>query len=189
MAGNYPDYANLGTNLKTSFNLDVQKLNEIDVTSDAFKELLRRLYQDLNSMQIALNNKQGGLFPQSEIASGGQYFATNINSATGQINLRQEFIKVIDCGALTWAGPFPHTFQVAHGITTTDQTQFTFINGSATQIAAGIFSDSIPLPYVSAVDPNGNIEIWVDDTYVNIRVAQDWSAYTKSYVILKYLKN
>lgn len=71
---NQPDYANLGTYIQTSFNLDVQKLRDMDVNSAGFKEMLVRLYQDLNKISLALNDKLSGFFPQAEFATGGKYF-------------------------------------------------------------------------------------------------------------------
>ena len=51
-----------GAFVPTTFILDVAKIQEVNVNSEEFKELLVRLYQNLNRMSLVLNVKESAYY-------------------------------------------------------------------------------------------------------------------------------
>jgi hypothetical protein len=177
-------YQNTGAFVPNNWIWDVQQIPEINVNSAEFKELLVRMYQNLNLMNIVLNIKDSGYYNTSQFINGQLFFPNPaLNSSTAQTpEFRQVYRLVVNFGAL----PNTATKTVPHGITCNAQTSFTRIYGCATKPTAPF--EYIPLPYASATLVN-NIELFVDSTNVNIVTAADYSAYTITYVILEYLQN
>jgi hypothetical protein len=140
------------------------------------------LTQRINQMSIQLNLKTSGQFPLTEFVDGNTFFPNPaLSSTTAQTPTnRQEFIKVIDFGALPNAG----IKTVPHGITIDANTSFTQIYATATEPN----SQFIPIPFSSPTALIDNIEILVDTTDVIITTAINYSAFTICYVVLKYIK-
>lgn len=178
-----------GSFVPTTSVWDVNEINSVDVTSPAFKELLVRLYQNINLIATVLNDRDSGYYPTLEFVNGQRWFpdpALN-SSSTLQPTYRQVVRKVIDFGALPNGG-VSVTKSVAHGITVNPSYRFTRIYGTASLPTAGSYS-YIPLPFASPT-ANRNIELFADATNVTITVnaAINWSTYTTSYIVLEYLK-
>jgi len=133
---------------------------------------LTQLYYALNSMSLLLNLKETGQYSPQEFTCGQQYKFGN--------KPQQVVRKVIDFGALPNAG----TKNVAHGITFNASTVFTRIYGAATD-PAGI--NYLPLPYASTT-LNNNIELKVDTTNVTVTTGINRAAFTKTYIVLEWLK-
>jgi hypothetical protein len=178
-----PSQANFGAYIPTTYNFDVQQLYSVDINSQEFKELLVRLAQNVNTMLLGINLRDAGYYSQEEFINGQTFFPNpNLNSTTSQQPIdRQVFRKVINFGAL----PNAAIKSVAHGITITSAFSFTRIYACASDQSG---SSYIPIPYVSTVAVNQNIELYVDATNVNIATAIDYTAYTICYVILEYIK-
>jgi hypothetical protein len=175
-------YRNTGAFIPTSQVWDTTEIYETEVTSPAFKELLVRLYQNLNNMALAVNGKDTGIYHTDEFVTGKLYPQDpTLTSATLTKPIqRPVYRKVIDFGALPNAG----TKTVAHGLTVTASTVWVEIRGCATD---PIGLTGIEIPYASNT-ANDSIELWVDNTNVNITTTADWSAYSKCYIVLEYLK-
>lgn len=172
---------NVGAFAPTSNIWDVSEIYSIDVTSPAFKELLVRLYQNINLLCLVTNIKDSAMYADSEFVTSGQYFANPTYNSGTQTNpaLRAIFRKVINFGALPNTG----TKSVAHGIGITPSFSFTRIYGCATNPSTSF----IPLPYASPVLAN-NIELNADATNVNVITGSDRTAYTITYIVLEYIK-
>jgi len=172
-----------GSFVQTTQVWDVAQLQDVDVTSPEFKELLVRLYQQINNIAIVLNTKDTGMYELSEFVNGQLYFNNPVyNSGTPfQGGPRQVIRLVVNFGALPNTG----TKSVAHGITCTGQTTFTRIYGCSSDVTG---KNYIPLPYASPTAAN-NIELKVDATNVTIITGSNRSAFTITYVILEYLQN
>jgi hypothetical protein len=172
---------NYGLFVRTTDVWDTAELQDIDVTSDAFKELLVRLYQNINNIAVATNAKDSAFYNNSEFVTGGQFFANPALSSGTSFNptLRPVFRKVINFGALPNTG----SKSVAHGITITPSFSFTRIYATATNPNTSF----IPIPYASPILVN-NIELSVDLTNVTITTGSDRTAYTLTYVVLEYIK-
>lgn len=176
-------YQNTGSFVPTSYVWDVAQLYAIDVKSPEFKELLVRLYQNLNLMALSLNTRDAGYYNTAEFINGQLFFPNPaLNSSTQQDAVfRQVYRMVVNFGSLPNTG----TKSVAHGITVTPMTTFTRIYAASSNTIGNSY---IPIPYASPTLAN-NIEINVDATNVNITTGSDRTAYTITYVILEYLQS
>src|SRR5579859_4572834 len=162
---------------------DVSRLAEIDVTSPEFKELLVRLYQNVNNIALLLNIKDTGVYNLFEIINGQTYFPDpTLNSSTTATPInRQVYRTTINFGALPNAG----TKSVPHNITITPKTSFTRIYATASDPVNKAY---VPIPYAAVVLADA-IEMSVDATNVNITTAINLTNYTVCYAVLEYLQN
>lgn len=178
-----PSQLNFGAFIPSTYTWDVSQLHSVDVTAPEFKELLVRLYQNINNMLMAINLKDAGYYDTTEFLNGQVYFPDpSLNSTTEQApTYRQVFRKVINFGALPNTG----AKNVAHDIEITSNYSFTRIYGCATHPTASSF---IPLPFASPVALNLAISLVVDDTNITITTGIDYSGYTACYVVLEYIK-
>lgn len=181
MAKSYSEDVNPGLFIPTTSVFDIELMRKADVNSHEFKELLVRLYQNVNNIALALNQKDSGLYYQEEFVTGQVYFPNPSLSSTTQQQPtpRPVFRKVINFGSLPNTG----STSVAHGLTVTANFSFTRIYGAATDPSTSF----IPLPYASPTDAD-NIELSVDATNVTITTGSDRTGYTTCYVVLEYLK-
>lgn len=150
--------------------------------NESQKELTRNLYRNVNSIILAVNAKDTGIYELTEFINGQVFFSNPaLTSLTPQTpTQRQVFRKVINFGALPNTG----TTSVAHGIAPDSTFTFTRIYGTASDTTGLTY---IPLPYASSTAAN-NIEIHIDVTNVNIITGIDRTAFDTTYVILEYLK-
>jgi len=160
--------------LKISYLWDVSDNDPLNVNSPEFRELLIRLFQNINQIIKAVNGKDSGYYFESEFINGQTFFPL-----AGSPTPRNVIRKLINFGALPNAG----VKNVAHGLTTTANTIFTRIYGCSTDPAAQIY---LPLPYSSPVLAN-NIEVSVNNTNVTITTGANFTAYTITYVVLEYI--
>ena len=172
-----------GSFVPTTNIWDVSDINSLKETEPELKELLVRLYQNLNRISLALNTKDSGFYVTNEFVTGSIYFPNpTLSSATSQTPaMRQTFRLVVNFGAL----PNTTTKSVPHNLTPNTSWTFTSIYGCASNTTS---FDYIPLPY-SSNNAGDEIELSVSPTNVVITTAADYSAYNITYVILEYLKN
>ena len=150
---------NFGLFIPTTTIFDVAELQEINVNSEEFKELLVRLYQTVNNIALSTNVKTTGYFLNQEFVTGELYF--NVNNDFN--NLRPVYCMVVNFGALPATG----TKSVAHGIPVTNTYSWVQIYATATNPTA---VTGIPVPYSSAAGVTSNLEIKIDATNVNITI-------------------
>lgn len=161
--------------------LDVSEIYDTDVTSPEFKELLVRLYQNLNRVRLALNIKDSAWYDTNQFVNGQIFFPNPLTSTYNESNPdRQVFRLVINFGALPNTG----TTAVAHGITCTGITTFTRIYGVANDTTG---KNYIPIPYASPTLAN-NIELKVDATNVTIITGSNRTAFTICYIVIEFLQ-
>lgn len=179
MAGSIPPTSSFGSFVPSTFIWEAQQIQSSNIDPN-LKEVLIRLYQNLNQMCIVLNTKDSALYVQQEFINGQQFFPLpSLNSTTAKApTMRQVFRIVVNFGTLPNAG----TTSVAHGIS---QPAWIMTRMYATATKSD-FSEFIPIPYSSST-LNKNIELNADDTNVNITTAIDYSAYTTCFVILEYM--
>jgi hypothetical protein len=156
---------------------DVGSLQETDVNSVEFKELLVRLYQNVNNIAILLNLKHTGYYPLSQEFVDGKLFFPNPNNPSQQF--RQEFRMTINFGQLpnTGAKSVPHGIPITSGVTFT---QFYATASDTTN------KQYIPIPYTEA--SGLNISLSADATNVTIETVSDRSNFNVCYVVCSYLK-
>jgi len=171
-----------GWQIPTSQVWDVTQIYETDVTKPEFKELLVRMYQQLNTMAMAVNGRDAGVYTTDEFVNGQTFFPTpGLTSASAtKPTQRQVYRKVINFGALPNVG----TKTVTHGLDMKSTWTVTRLYGAATDPATPKW---IPLPY-STNTAGANIELFVDGTNVTVTTAADYSAYTVTYIVSEYLK-
>lgn len=171
----------LGAFLPSTQMWDISEIQDSKIKNEALKEILVRMYQNLNRMSLAVNVKDSAYYDTREFVTGQQFFPLpGLNSAGTRVaDFRQTFRKVINFGTLPNAG----TTNVAHGINVDANTIFTRIYGVATYQGGPSF---LPLPYASPTDAD-NIELSVDGTNVIIITGSDRTDYTVCYIILEWL--
>ena len=163
---------------------DVSEIYSTDINSEEFKELLVRLYQNLNRISLSLNTKDTGSYDTLEFVTGANFFSNPALTSASSSNPtpRPVYRKVINFGTLPASAS---TGTAAHGLTFNANTSFTRIYGTASDVSGKNF---IPIPYVSATTAD-IVEINIDSTNVNVTVGKDMSAFTKVYIVLEYLKS
>ena len=175
---------NYGSFIPTTSLFDVSDIYETEVSSREFKDLIVRLYQNQNSVNLHLNQKDTGIYDKSEFVTGKTYFVQpGVNSsttATVSPSRRPVFRKVIDFGAL----PNNTTKSVAHGISFSAGYTLVDCTCTATDPAALKY---IPIPYASATSANV-VELDIDGTNINITTGKDMTSYTRVYITVEYLK-
>ena len=186
MAGSINPQSNFGAFVSTTNIWDLPRLQDVDINSPEFKDLLVRLYQNINNIALVLNIKDSGYYDLQEFINGQLYFPNPaLSSTTPQSpNYRQVFRTVVNFGPL----PNSTTASVAHNIqiSTTLPTNFSFTRIYATATNPNQTS-FLPIPYASNT-ANANIELSVTNTDVVITTAMDYSMYTTVYCVLEYLK-
>lgn len=176
----WPSETNPGLFISTTFIWDVGQLTEVDVKSPEFKELLVRLYQNLNNVVIALNLKDSGYYAEQEFVNG-QVFPKIDEVVGASPNAgRQVFRKLITFGAL----PNTAAKSVLHNISVNNNFTFTRIYGASTDKIAHQY---IPLPY-SSQTLNENIALSVDGTQVTVTTGINRTNFTDTWIIVEYLK-
>lgn len=173
---NFNSQANPGAFLPTTSVWDVSTISDIDVNSEEFKELLVRLYQNINNIALAVNIRDAGYYDKTEFVNGQLFFPNPaLSSTTAQApTYRQVFRKVVDFGAL----PNSTSKSVAHGIQITSEYTFTRIYGCA--------SDTVARSYIPL--PSNTTNIVVDATNVTVTTSSNLAAYATTYIILEYIK-
>lgn len=158
---------------------EVFYLPEYDVIPDQWSEAKGFLVEALTFMADSINAKEIGWYYDT-ITDTGKKFIPVTNEATSN-QWRTVFRKVIDTGAL----PDTTTTNTAHGITIDDDFSLIDLYGGATKPASAYAS--VPLPFASGTLAD-NISVDVDATNINITTSKDYSAYTRSYVVIEYMQ-
>lgn len=172
-----------GAYLGTTQVWDVSEIYQKQDIGPGLKELLVRMYQNLNNMATMINNKETALYPTEEFVCGKKYFPDPAldSSSSKTPKLRQVYRKIIN-----WNKPLPNATSdsVAHGITFDDNTILTKLYGAATDPTAHVY---IPLPYVAPKDDD--IALWATATDIWLETfTTDRSNFTIGYIVIEYLK-
>lgn len=165
---------NTGSFVPTTNVWDISRLYDVEVGSPEFKELLVRLYQNVNTIAIVLNAKCSGYYINEEFVNGKLYFNPNDNNS---LELRPGFQKSINTGALG-AG----VTAVNHGITVTNTLKWMFMSGAATNTGTGV---GYPITFGGAA--NNNIGVNTTSTQIIIN-NNSGITFTDSQVTLEYVK-
>ena len=176
MAPYIPDeQINVGSYIPTTYNFDVTRLYDVDISSPEFKELIVRLYQNVNNIANVVNTKESALYVTEQFMNSQAWF-NPVSSNPDQ--LRGCFRKVINVGALN-AG----VTSIAHNLAPTNTWKFTYIGGTASNTAT---QNYFPIPYAGIA--GNNIELRVDGTNVII-TNNGGQVFTDCYIVLEFLKS
>jgi|SRR5579885_3473106 len=172
----------VGAFVPTTNVWDVSQLYAVEVTSPEFKELLVRLYQNINNIANVLNIKDSGYYPLSEFVNGQLYFPNPALSSASSTYpaCRPVWRLAVNFGAL----PNAATKSVAHGLTANSALTSTRVYAAASDTTGFNY---IPIPYASNTAGN-SIELNVDATNVNITTGSDRTNFTVCYVVFECLK-
>lgn len=168
-----------GAFIPTTDVFDVSQGN-FDPQSDDLKLFLVRLRQSINNVALVTNIKDSGYYLPAEFVNGQLYFPNPdpliTAPAAKAATYRQVYRIMIDFGAL----PNAATKSVAHTIPniSADFT-FTRMYGAAT--------DPVALSYLAI--PNSDITLTADAANVNVTTVANLTAYTRTYIVLEYLKD
>lgn len=170
-----------GTYLPTTQLWDVSEIYSTPDIDPGMKELLVRMYQNLNLMALSINFKENGVYDTQEFVSGQQFFPSPLLSSSSSIQPtpRQTERVVVDFGAL----PNSAAKSVAHGIDFSSDIAGTRVYACSTKVS--LPKRIIPLPSTVSGD---SIELYIDKDYVVITTHSDMTAYTITYVVIETLK-
>ena len=154
--------------------LDTSLIKDMDPKSPEFKRFMVSLVDNVNSILLAVNSKDVGIYNDQETLSGQSYFNDDKNEQ------RPVYRKVINFGAL----PNTANKQVAHGLDSTWEYKFTRIYGVASDSTNKIY---LPIPYATATAAD-IIELYVDATNINITTGKDRTSFDTTYIVIEYLE-
>lgn len=171
--------------IATTEIVDPSLLDAQQFTPENWNQFAVKLYQVLNKIVLLANAKDTGLYDLAEFVTSQQWFPNpsvlNANTSSSPLQLyRQTFRKVINFGAL----PNATSKAVAHQIDIPDDATLTRLYAAASDINNQIF---VPIPYVSTT--GDFIQLDMDATNITITTTSDWTAYTRTYVVIELLKN
>jgi hypothetical protein len=173
-----------GVFVPTNLVWDVQQIYNSDFTEEQ-KELLVRLYQNINNIALALNLKDTGVYNNSFPTINGQTWFSNplSNSTTSARPAARQVNRLV----LLWATPLANigAQTQAHGITCTPTTTITRFYAGASDTTGFNY---IPIPYSSAAN-NSNVELSMNATNVTITTSSNRSNFNVTYVIIEYLQS
>jgi hypothetical protein len=174
-----------GAFLQTTQMWDVAQIEQVEVNSKEFKELIVRMHQQINNIVNVLNIKDTGKYVTDEFVNGQVFFSNPaLSSATAQVPEDRQVLRKV----IYYDTALPNnaaTPGIPHGITCTSQTTFTRIYGVANDTTG---KNYIPLPYASPTLAN-NIELKVDATNVTIITGSNRTNFTITYIVLEFLQN
>lgn len=161
---------------------DVSEIYDLNI-DPKLRELLIRLYQNLNMMAINVNLKDTGYYDTQPFVNSQLFFPNPLytSMSTTYPAFRQVFRQVLNFGALPNTG----SKSVAHNITCTPATTFTRIYATASDTTTLTY---IPIPYASPVLANA-IELSIDSTNVTITTGSNRSNFNVTYVIVEWLSD
>lgn len=171
---------NVGAFLPTTSVWDTSEIQTVDINSQEFRDLLVRLYQNINNIALSVNIRDAGYYDQTEFINGQLFFPDpSLSSTTAQTpTYRQVFRKVVDFGALTNSS----TKNVAHDLDMSVATYiFTRIYGCASDTVGKNF---IPLPFGGGAP----ISVSVNATNVSVTTTSNRTNFTTTYIVLEYIK-
>lgn len=174
--------ATVGSYVPSTNVWDVADIQNLDVNSKEFKELLVRLYQNVNLIANVLNVKDTGIYNNSQFVNSQTWFPNPALTSTSTTNptMRPVYRLVVNFGAL----PNNAAKSVAHGITITSSTTFTRIYAAASDTTGNNY---IGIPYASPTLAN-NIQLDVSSTNVTITTGANRTNFNVCYVIVEYLQ-
>lgn len=150
-----------------------------------FEEYDVKLRQYLNNIASTVNTKDSGLYTNEEIITGQQFLPILTPSSSSNLNYRDVFRKVIDCGSL----PNNSTKSIPHGISTTQNYSIVKIYGAATDPGVSTLTSGIPLPYMNVSTPTDGVELSLDATNILITTTSaNFTSYLRSFVVVEYIK-
>lgn len=165
-----------GSFVPTTNVWDVSQIYEVEIGSPEFRELLVRLYQNINNIALVLNTKTTSYYLNQEFNTSNQFF-NPADATQNPLNLKPSYRIAVNTGAFG-AG----VTTVAHGLAVNASWKWISILGAATD---SVHLLGYPITFGGAA--GNSIEVYVDATNININ-NQSGVTFTSSVVVLEYLK-
>lgn len=153
-----------------------------DAVPDEWKDARPFIVETLKKMSNAINIREIGWFLDEELLSGKQFIPTSATTSGADPNQQFRTIlrKVIDFGTLPNTG----TKSVPHGIVFNANFTLMQIYGAATDPVSFF---GIPIPY-AATAPIQTVQIFIDQTNINITTLTNQTQYTRCFVVIEYIQ-
>lgn len=179
MSSSISQTLNFGAYLPTTSSWEIQQIQASDI-DPKLKEVLIRIYQQMNNISNVVNYKETGIYDTNEFLTGQIYFPIvgPAQTNSSEIQYRPAFRKSFNIGPL----PDTTTFTTPHQLPINDGWIITRIFGTAFQPGG---QNSIPLPYPSTTSAN-IIEVYLTNTVIGIITAADYSSYN-AYITIDYI--
>ena len=187
MSGSIPNQLNFGSFVPTTNVWEIQQIQSSNLDPQ-LKEILVRLYQNINNIATVLNTKDSGLYSDQEFLTGKLFFPltgqTQTSSSTAQY--RPVFRKVINFGPL----PNSSSISIPHNIAINSGYILIAAYGASTTSNSAAM---IPIPFTTTdtTPPpmNEHVSLEITSTMIEITTKSDYSDYTTTYIVLEYLKS
>jgi hypothetical protein len=170
---------NFGIFVPTTNIWDVTNLSNVD---PALKELLVRMYQNINNISIALNLKDSGVYNTQPFVTGKTLFPNPaLTSASSTVPAMRPIMRAF----IPYLQPLPNaTFvNIPHNLVINSSWSFIDIYGVGND---PVGKNYIPLPYASPT-PANNIEVAVNATDIVVTTGSNRSNFTVNYFVLEYV--
>jgi hypothetical protein len=159
----------------------IDSINSSESIDPSLKQILVVLYQTINNIALALNQKESGIYDLTEFVNGQGWFDPNPDSGVNN-RARSDFRKVFYLTSLP-AGVTNITHLINGATPLTAQYTFTKLYGMANNTAT---LDYYPIPFASAGGA-ANIEIRANSTQIVI-TNNSGVVFDVVYIIAEYLK-
>jgi len=166
-----------------SVNVVWPEPEDTEAFNNSIQQIYRRIADGVNCREIAnyvAVTPSGGTTTTVEAVTGQFWFGSG--SETQSLVPRQTFRKVVDFGAL----PNTATKSVAHGVTFDADSTMTKLYAVGTDPTGPTF---ISIPFADTAAIASNISLTADGTNVNITTGSNRINFTRTIVVIEYLKN
>lgn len=151
-----------------------------DQYNDDFRLQLRKY---LNNMAIALSAKENGFYVEEEMPTAGLFIPLATPNSSANVQFRSMFRTTVDFGAL----PNNTTKTVPHGITTTQDYSIIKLQGGATEPGVSTINSALAIP-MDGIPNNERVSLEIDATNVIIKTSMDRTSYTRTFIVIEYIK-
>lgn len=181
MSSSISQTLNFGAYLPTTSSWEIQNIQASHHIDPKLKEVLIRIYQQMNNISNVVNYKETSIYDINEFLTGQIYFPTMGPAQTNSSEI--QYRPVFRTSYMF--GPLPNnaTQTLPHQLPVNDGWIFTRIFGTAFQPGA---QNSIPLPYASAT--SDNVELYVTNTDITIITNSATFISYSGYITLEYIK-
>ncbi len=133
---------------------------------------------------LAVNRRTIGVYNTVQLVTGNLYYSLNNNDVHKPIQLRQSYRRIFPFGAIAQGA----TLTITHGITGIVEIVHLYGNCIAeTMVDAN--AKYRPIPYVSVVNVNRQIQLFMNDTIITIINGAGADNILSGTIVVEYLLN
>ena len=165
----------------TTFDNTIPVYNAIP---DGWAEAREYLVETLKEISNGINDREVGFYIDDQVTTG-KSFIPGVTVSGSPPAMRTVLRKVVNCGTLPAGTGVPVTTTTAHGITFDDKFTLVEFYGASTRPVVPF--SAISLPFVGSNLPS-NISLQMDATNIYIISNTDYSAFTRTFVVIEYMQ-